>query len=152
RNNFIGCDFLRARSPISGNVLGSALDRFNERAAFARALCGQRYLRDRFINKESGRHKTCGARGLNASEFTIELLWIRLQPSDISLGVGGVLDGMIAVEESRDVEVCADVLNHDIWRVAPAAYRYVAVEQRESFNGLPIRAANHFEARPRRMR
>src|SRR4029077_19123577 len=78
--------------------------------------------------------------------------WIRLQTGKISFGVGGVFDGMIAVEESRDVEVCADVLDHDIRRVAPAPYRDIAIGQRESFHRLPIRAANHFEACSRRMR
>ena len=59
---------------------------------------------------------------------------------------------MIAVEESRNVEVCADVLNHDIRRVAPAAYRDVAIGLRESFDRIPVRAANHFKTRSRRMR
>src|ERR1051326_4791779 len=40
----------------------------------------------------------------------------------------------------------------DIWRVAPAAYRDVAIRLGESFDRLPVRAANHFEARSRHVR
>ena len=39
---------------------------------------------------------------------------------------------MVAVEEARDVEIRADVLDDDVGRVAPAADSDVAVRQREA--------------------
>ena len=52
---------------------------------------------------------------------------------------------MITVQKPRQVEVCADILNDHIRRVAPAAHRYVAVGQREPFERFRISAANDFD-------
>src|SRR5438045_2882208 len=59
---------------------------------------------------------------------------------------------MIAVEETRDVEISADVLDDDIRRVAPASDRDVAVRQREAFERCRVRAFHHLEARARGVR
>ena len=53
---------------------------------------------------------------------------------------------MIAVEESRDVEIGADVLDHHVRRVAPAADGDVAVRQRETFERGLIRASHDLDA------
>ena len=59
---------------------------------------------------------------------------------------------MIAVEEARDVEIGADVLDDDVRRVAPAADRDVAVRQREAFERRRIGAAHDLDAGARRVR
>ena len=53
---------------------------------------------------------------------------------------------MLAVEEARDVEIGADVLDDDVGRVAPAADRDVAVRQREAFERRGIGTAHDLDA------
>ena len=79
-------------------------------------------------------------------QLAIELLRVRLQPCQVRLGVRRVLDSMIAVEESGNVQVGADVLDDDVRRVAPASDRDVAIRERESLERRRVRAAHHLEA------
>ena len=106
----------------------------------------------RLVNQERRRHEPRCARRLHAPKLSVELLRIRLQPRQIRLGVSGVLDSMIAVQEARDVEIGADVLNDDIRRVAPAANRDVAVGERETFERRRIGTSHDLEAGAHRMR
>ena len=92
------------------------------------------------------------ARRLHPAGLAIQLLRVRLQAREIRLGVGRVLDPMLAVEEARNVEIRADVLDHGVRRVAPAADGDVAIRQREAFERGGIGASNDFDARARRMR
>src|SRR3546814_19899606 len=46
--------------------------------------------------------------------------------------VGRCLHRMVAVEEFRNVEIGADILDHHVRRVAPTADRDVAIGQREA--------------------
>ena len=118
------------------------------RAFFAeRRICASALSR-----RKAGGTRPESARGLHAAELSIELLRIRLQPSEIRLGVGGVLDAMFAVEGARDVEIGADVLDDDVRRVAPAADGHVAVRQRETVERRGVRAANDLDAGARRVR
>ena len=110
----------------------------------------QRHLRQRLVDQERRRHEPAAARRLHPAELAVELLRVRLQARQIRLGVGGVLDGMVAVEEARDVEIGADVLNHDVRRVAPAADGDVAVGQREAFERRGVGAAHDLDAGARR--
>ena len=118
------------------------------RAFFAESA----HLRQRLVDQERRRHEAGAARRLHAAELAVELLRVRLQPREIGLGVGGVLDRMIAVEEARDVEIRADVLNDDVRRVAPAADGDVAVRQREAFERRGVGAAHDLDAGARGMR
>ena len=68
-----------------------------------------------------GRDQALVARHDHPPELIVELLGIGSQTGQIGLGVGGIVDLVIAVEEARHVEIGADVLDHDIGRVAPAA-------------------------------
>ena len=83
-------------------------------------------------------------------ELAVELLRVRLQPREVRLGVRRVLDRMIAVEEARDVEIRADVLDDDVRRVAPAADGDVAVGEREALERGRVRAAHDLDAGARR--
>ena len=58
---------------------------------------------------------------------------------------------MLGVEEARHVEIGADVLDHDVRRVAPAADRDVAIGQGEAFERGAIGAAHDFDAGARRV-
>ncbi len=45
---------------------------------------------------------------------------------------------MVTVEEARDVEIGADILDHDVGRIAPSADRDIAIGQGEAFERGPI--------------
>ena len=81
--------------------------------------------------RKAGGTSPSAARSLHAAELAIELLRVRLQPREIRLGVGGVVDPMFAIQEARDIQIGADVLDHDVRCIAPAADRHVAVRKRE---------------------
>ena len=65
----------------------------------------RRHLRQRLVDQERRRHEARGARRLHAAELAVELLRIRLQPREIRLGVGGVLD---ADDRCRGSAGCRD--------------------------------------------
>ena len=118
----------------------------------ARVLRRQAHLRQRLVDQERRRHQALAARRLDAAQLAIELFRVRLQPGEIRVRIGGVFDRMIAVEESREVEIGADVLDHDVRRVAPAANGDVAVRKREAVGSELIGAAHDLDAGARRMR
>src|SRR6185503_9092717 len=145
-----GCDLLRgdlARTvnPITRNGLDASLERFDEHAALARALRRKRHLCERLVDQESRGHEARCARGLDPSELAVKLLRVRLQSCEIGLRVCGVLDAML------DVEICANVLNDDVRRVAPATDGHIAVGEGEPLERCRIRAANNLDARASRM-
>ena len=72
------------------------------------------------------------------------------EPGEVGLGVGPVLDRVVGVEELRRVDVGADVLDHDIRRVAPAADGDVPVGLRKAFERGAVRALHDFDAGLRR--
>src|SRR6185503_8549244 len=131
-----GCDLLRgdlARTvnPITRNGLDASLERFDEHAALARALRRKRHLCERLVDQESRGHEARCARGLDPSELAVKLLRVGLQSCEIGLSVCGVLDAMLGVEKSGNVEICANVLNDDVRRVAPATDGHIAVGEGE---------------------
>ena len=150
--DFFRGDRARPVRPGAGNfrvirgLLRPPLDRLDEGTTFACALRRQRHLRQRLVDQERRRHEPAGARRLHPTELAIELLRIGLQPREIRFGVGRVVDAMLAVQEARDVEIGADVLDDDVGRVAPAANRDVAVRQREAFKRRGIGAAHDLHA------
>ena len=127
----------RAVGPLAGDARRPSRDRFDERAAFARALRGHPHLGERLVDQKRRRHQAGAAGGLHPGQLSVQLDRVRLQPRQIRLGVGGVLDRMVAVEESRDVEIRTNVLDHDVRRVAPSADRDVAVWQPEAVGRDP---------------
>jgi hypothetical protein len=109
-------------------------------------------LRERLVEEKRRRHQALAARSFETTTLTVQLLRIRLQPGQVSFGVGRVLDGMIGVEEPRDVEISADVLNHYVRRVAPVADRDVAIGQPKPVESRLVCAPNHLDAGPHRVR
>ena len=73
-------------------------------------------------------------------------LRVRLQPREVGLRVRRTLDRVVAVEESRDVEIRADVLDDDVGGVAPAADGDVAIGEREALECGGVRAAHDVDA------
>ena len=142
----------RAVGPLARDAGRPPRDRFDERAAFARALRGHLHLGERLVDQKRRRHEAGAAGSLHPGQLAIQLDRVRLQPRQIRLRVGGVLDRMVAVEESRDVEIRTNVLDHDVGRVAPSADRDVAVWQPEAFGRESIGAADHLDAGARRVR
>jgi hypothetical protein len=103
-------------------------------------------LWQRFVNQECRRHEPLAARRLHPAKLALELPGIRLQPGEIGLGVCGRLDRMVTVEKTGNIEICADVLNHHVGRIAPAADRDVAVWQREALDCDCVRTPHDLDA------
>ncbi len=139
-----------ARRPVAGDVFRPPLDRLDERAAEARALRRRFELCQRLVEKNRRRHESLGARRLDAAQLAVELRRIRLQAREVRVGIRRVSYLVLGVEESRDVEIRADVLNDDVGRVAPAADSHVAVRQRETVERDVVGALHHRDtgARP----
>ena len=93
-----------------------------------------RELVERLVDQEVRRDEAL-ARGPSASAPSSPSSWrgILREAAEIGLGVGAVFDRVVGVEELRRVDVGADILDHDIGRVAPAADGDVAVGQGKAF-------------------
>ena len=153
RRDLLRRDRPGALGPVAGNVLRPPLDRLDERRRpRARSSPTGVICASALSIRNAGGTRPAAARRLHAAELAVELLRVRLQPREIRLGVGGVLDRMIAVEEARDVEIGADVLDDDVRRVAPAADGDVAVRQREALERRGVGAAHDLDAGARRVR
>ena len=72
------------------------------------------------------------------------------ETAEIGLGIGAIFDRMVRVEKLRRVDVRANVLDHDIWRVAPSADCDIAIWKRKALKRRAIRALDHFDAGARR--
>ena len=142
----------RAFGPLARDAGRPPRDRVDERATLARALRGHLHLGQGLVDQKRRRHQAGAAGRLHPGQLPVQLHRVRLQPRQIRLRVRGVLDRMVAVEESRDVEIRADVLDHDVGRVAPSADRDVAIWKPEALGRDPVCAPNHFDAGARRVR
>ena len=122
RCNLLHRDHPRARCPVPGNVFRPPHDGLDERPAFAGTFCRQAHLPQRLVDQKGRRHQACLARRPHPAKLAVELLPVRLQACQVGLGIIGVLDPMVAIEETRHVEIGADILDDDIGRVAPASH------------------------------
>ncbi len=144
---------LRARasqSPAIFFALVRLTREFDDAVAVVSILRRQRQLVDRLVDQEVGRDQAFGARRLHPLELAVELRGILGEAGEIGIGVGRGLDEMVGVEELGRVEIGADVLDHDIGRVAPAADGDVAIGQSEALECGLVGAAHHFDAGPHR--
>ncbi len=142
------------RIPIACDMLltGSPSERFDQGSTLPRALQRDVELLDGLVDEERGRDEADGASGLHPLQLPIELRRKLRQPRQIGLGVGTVLNGMIGIEELRSVDVGADVLNHDVGRVAPgiAGDGRVAIGECQTFELVPEGIFHDLDAGPRR--
>ena len=152
RRNLLRGDGPRAPRPVPGDVLRPPRERIDERPAITCIACGERHLTHGLVDQERRRDKPRRARRLHALELSIELLRVRLQPRKIRLGIGSALDAMIGIEEPRDVEIGADILDDDVRRVAPAPDRHVAIWKRETVERRRVRAPHYLEGGTRCVR
>ncbi len=142
----------RAFGPAARDAGRPPRDRVDERATLARALRRHLHLGQGLVDQKHRRHQAGAAGRLHPGQLPVQLHGVRLQPRQIRLRVRGVLDRMVAVEESWDVEIRADVLDHDVGRVAPTADRDVAIRKSETLGRDRVCAPNHFDARARGVR
>ena len=103
-------------------------------------------LIERFVGKEYGRNDALGAGRTQPLELAVELAGILREAAEIGFGVGRGFDWVIGVEEVRSVDVCADVLDHDVGRVAIAADGDVAVREGEALERGAVGAADGVDA------
>ena len=114
--------------------------------AVSRIGNGLPHLFDRAIQQEIGRHHAHGARAADPLQLSAQRGGHRAQPVEVEFGVLCIAHRLFAFEEARHVEIGADILDHDIGRVAPAADRNIAIGQREAVQRGGIGAADHFPA------
>ncbi len=108
-------------------------------------------MAESLVEQEVRRDQALGAGSSDARQLAIELPRIGLKARKIGLRVRRVVDLMLGVEEARHVEIGADVLDHDVGRVAPAADGDVAVGEGEAFERRRVGALHDFHAGARRM-
>ena len=121
----------RAQSP--GMSLVRRSRQFDQPAAFASALDAHRHLGDRLVDQEGGGDQPLRGRVLQPAELAVELDRHSFRAGrDRLRRRRHSRTGWSAVEEARHVEIGADILDHDIGRVAPAADRDVAIGQGEA--------------------
>ena len=100
--------------------------------------------------RKAGRSSPRAGGGLDAAEFAVELRGELREAVEIGLGVGGILDEVVGVEELGRVDVGAGVLADDVGRIAPPADRDVAIGQRIALEPGAIGALHDLQAGARR--
>ena len=102
-------------------------------------------LRERLVEDEIGRDHALRARSLQALGLAVELAGIRHEALEIGVGVLSGRDGVLLLEQARDLEEGAGVLRDHVGRVAPGPVRVqerdVAIRKLETLrSGLVGRA------------
>ena len=103
-------------------------------------------LPDRLVEQEGGRDQALLPGCANPLDLAVELGRILRQAAEIGLRVAAFLDRVIGVERARRVDIGADILDHDIRRVAPAADGDVAIGQGETLERGRIGASDNLDA------
>jgi len=137
-----------AFAPIAGDIRRALDQRVDQAAA---ALCvAQRHfhLADRLVEQERGRDGTDPPGRGQPLQLSIELRREGGQPFQVGFGVRSIVHRMLAVEEARRIEIGADVLDHDIGRIAPTADRDIAIGQGKTVKPDREGAFHDIEAGP----
>ena len=113
-----------------------------------RTLRGDGELGERLVDEEVRWDEPLRLSRAHPLQLSVELARELRKAADVSLGIGGVFDGMVGIEKLRCVDVGADILDHDIGRLAPAIAgdRIVAVREGKTFHGRAVSASHHFDA------
>ena len=119
---------------------------FDEGSALVRVLRRDPELIERLVGEEDGRDDALGAGRTQPLELAVELAGILREAAEIGLGVRRGFDRVIGVEEVGRVDVRADVLDHDVGRVAIAADGNVAVREGEALERGAVGAADGVDA------
>ena len=98
------------------------------------------------VDQEIGRDQPLRPGGAHPAKLAVELTRILRKPAEIGFGVRAIVDRVVGVEELRRVDVGADVLDHDIGRVAPATDGNVAIGQGKALKRRSVGALHHFDA------
>ncbi|GIX18842.1 MAG: hypothetical protein KatS3mg120_0518 [Erythrobacter sp.] len=109
--------------------------RGGERAdiALARAADARLHLRDRLVEQEGGRDHPQRMGGPDPVKLAIEQARHLGEPIEIEARVLGRLERLGRGKEARVIEVAADILDHHVRGIAPAAHRHIAIGQGHAF-------------------
>src|SRR3546814_6424652 len=95
-------------------------------------VCSSDLLLQRRVDQKGGGDQPLRARRLQPLGLAVEDARIGVEARQIGFGVGGTPNGVVAAQEARHVEIGADILDHDIGRIAPAADRDIALREGEA--------------------
>jgi len=137
--------------PLAGNPLFASppLDRSDQIAAAplrAHRRKGGTHLSDRLMDQELRRDHPLRCGGAQPLSFPRQHSGKLFQPGKIGLGIGGGLDRVVGIQKARHIEIRADILDHDIRRVAPRTHRDVAIGQRKPVERRAIGAFDDGQA------
>ena len=140
----IGVALGHARGPqLAAQIVGKQF-------ALARAGDGLFHLAQRLVEQEGRRDHAHPARLADPCQFAIERGGHRFHAFDIGVGIVAMLDLVVRLHETRQGEIFADVLDHDIGRSAPIADRRIAIGQGKAVEREFISALDDIEAGHRR--
>ena len=148
RGDLVIDDFLRAASPHTGRFDLAHAQRLRERAAIGehRILERRLHLCDCLVEKEVGRHDAESAGGLHPFKFAIEDSRDLGKAGDVIVDVLRIAQRLGRAEEPREIDIAADILDHDVGCVAPAPHRNVAIGKVHPLERLGERAFYDVEA------
>ncbi len=109
-------------------------------------------LPDRLVEQERRGDHALAAGRLQPRQLAVEVDGVALEAGEVGLGILSGLDRMLGVEEPRRIEIGADVLDHHVGRVAPAADGDVAVGQGEAVERDAVRGLHDFDGGARGVR
>ena len=142
-----GDDAIRTPFPITRNTFfcRAADQRFHHCPAGSGIGNLRAHLPDGLVQQEVGRHYAHLAGIYDPLQLSIQDARHLFQAGNIGLGVDCIGDGVIGIEEARQVDIGAHVLDHRIGGSAPASYGDVAIGQGHAVNRRGIGAFHHFE-------
>ena len=141
-----GRDGFRAALPLTGDSGGTAHQRLHDVTPGAGIGQGVLHLPDRLVEQERGRDRTDPPGTGQPFQLSIQLAGHCGQPRQIGFRIGSIADRVIPVEKARRIEIGADILDHDIGRVAPAADRDIAIGQGKAIQCHAECALDHGQA------
>ena len=110
------------------------------------------HLRDRLVEQERGGDEPLPAGRLQPRQLAVELLRVALEAGQVRLGIRRGPHRVLGIEEPRDVEEGAHVLDHHVGRVAPPADGDVAIREREAVERDAVRRLHDLDGGPGRVR
>ena len=97
--------------------------------AFARGGDHRFHLRDRLVEQEVRRDEAHSTRLLDPFGFPVEHRADFIRAGDIEAYVIGIAQRLAGAEMAREIDVSADVLDHEVGGIAPASHGDIAIGQ-----------------------
>ena len=133
---------------IARHVLGAARDRRDRHPLIDGLALHPRHLRQRLVEQEGGCDHADARVVAKPLRFAVQIGGIGLQPRQIGVGIGAILDFVVGIEEIGRFDEAAGILRHRIGAVAigPVAvhHRHVAEGEGKAVRRQFMGRAHHF--------